>query len=389
MVGESALSKPLIRKKTKSSLVSHTFPLFYACYLLRSIKSPRSRTTYIGSTPHPPRRIRQHNGELSQGAWKTSRGRPWVMSMIVYGFPSKLAALQFEWAWQHPSISRHLRGKEIAKGKSLKDNIAVAHVMIMSPPYSSWPLHVKLFTTEAVKHWNFIRSSQPNPLPPGFTCTVELEGVDGKSGDVGSGRSGPIDVTDGDLIPRGGTCAGCKGYILWGDVIRGCYRRAVAVAPSTTSPEDGADMEDASPVKIKKKKPSKVRHKQPARTAVSSDEGECFDIDNISSGSASSSGGLAKHPVKKSKERVSQNEIGLSSVHGPLTRPLTLSKETIYDVDEFSSPSDSDDCQEIIVNPDDGLAESFSALRISTNSVDNPEHARRPNNNRSIIEISD
>lgn len=123
MAARNAL-ETTIRKKTKSSLVSHTLPPFYACYLLRSMKSPKSRTTYIGSTPHPPRRIRQHNGELTQGAWKTSRGRPWVMSMLVHGFPSKLAALQFEWAWQHPHLSRHLRGKEIAKGKSLKDNIA-------------------------------------------------------------------------------------------------------------------------------------------------------------------------------------------------------------------------------------------------------------------------
>ena len=70
----------------------------------------------------------QHNGEISQGAWKTSKNRPWMMQMIVYGFPSKLAALQFEWAWQHPHISRHLRdssGKPLFTGahRNLKKSV--------------------------------------------------------------------------------------------------------------------------------------------------------------------------------------------------------------------------------------------------------------------------
>lgn len=27
------------------------------------------------------------------------------------------------------------------------------------------------------------------------------------------------------LLPRGGNCKSCKSYVLWGDIIRGCYRR--------------------------------------------------------------------------------------------------------------------------------------------------------------------
>ncbi|TDL27965.1 hypothetical protein BD410DRAFT_713245 [Rickenella mellea] len=80
-------------KKSKSSLANHCFPPLYACYLLKSVRTPRASA--------------QHNGELTQGAWKTKHNRPWVMQMIVYGFPSKLAALQFEWAWQHPHIVSH------------------------------------------------------------------------------------------------------------------------------------------------------------------------------------------------------------------------------------------------------------------------------------------
>ena len=67
--------------------------------------------------------------------------------------------------------------------------------MISKHPFNTWPLHVKLFTEEAVQCWKAFANIGP-PLPPGFTCSVELEGVDGKSGHPGSGRQGPIDVDD-------------------------------------------------------------------------------------------------------------------------------------------------------------------------------------------------
>jgi structure-specific endonuclease subunit SLX1 len=38
-------------------------------------------------------RPRQHNGEIAQGARKTRSKRPWVMQMIVHGFPSRLVNL--------------------------------------------------------------------------------------------------------------------------------------------------------------------------------------------------------------------------------------------------------------------------------------------------------
>lgn len=147
------------------------------------------------------------------------------MQMIVYGFPSKLTALQFEWAWQHPHISRHLRGEDgkavfqvNGKSRYLRTNVAfvylpstcshcgrlidawvtrIARSMICSHPYNTWPLHVKLFTTEAEKAWHDSARDPGNAaLPQGFTYTLELEGVDGKSGKDGTGRTGPIDVDD-------------------------------------------------------------------------------------------------------------------------------------------------------------------------------------------------
>ncbi|KAI5889168.1 uncharacterized protein SCHCODRAFT_02690968 [Schizophyllum commune H4-8] len=299
---------------SRSSLVAHTYPSFYACYLLKSIKTPNSKATYIGSTPNPPRRIRQHNGELTQGAWKTKRGRPWIMQLIVHGFPSKLAALQFEWAWQHPHLSRHLKdgsGQPLAahRNKGIKNNIQTLLMMITSHPYNLWPLHVKLFTAEAEKFWGMlVKAPAYRALPRGLTATIELEGVDGKSGTRGSGRTGPVDVADthftsqylakstavaasatkpvcsvcgeqivdytsdpltttlcptsgcmstahlmclsqdwlaGEpdnqgLIPRGGHCRECKSYVLYGDIIRGSYRRAAGKAVVLEDEEEEA-----------------------------------------------------------------------------------------------------------------------------------------------------
>lgn len=70
MASSEGEDEPLRPKASTSTILHHTVPPFYACYLLRSIKSTRT-VTYIGSTPDPFRRIKQHNG-IIQGVSNAS-----------------------------------------------------------------------------------------------------------------------------------------------------------------------------------------------------------------------------------------------------------------------------------------------------------------------------
>ncbi|XP_051142905.1 uncharacterized protein LOC127259559 [Andrographis paniculata] len=122
---------------------------FIACYLLTSLCPRFKGQTYIGFTVDPRRRIRQHNGEIGSGAWRTRRKRPWEMVLCIYGFPSNVAALQFEWAWQHPRRSLVVRAAA-ASFKSvsgLVNKIKLAVAMLSLPAWQSLNLTMNFFST--------------------------------------------------------------------------------------------------------------------------------------------------------------------------------------------------------------------------------------------------
>lgn len=63
----SAAANPSTSPSTLSTILNHSIPPFYACYLLKSYNPKRPHMTYIGSTPDPPRRWKQHMGDRVGG----------------------------------------------------------------------------------------------------------------------------------------------------------------------------------------------------------------------------------------------------------------------------------------------------------------------------------
>ncbi|BGP10950.1 Slx4p interacting protein [Rhodotorula toruloides] len=188
-------SNPSTSTSALSTILNHSIPPFYACYLLKSYNVKRPHMTYIGSTPDPPRRFKQHMGDRIGGAIKTRFGRPWEMEAIVHGFPSKLQALQFEWCWQKPESSRLLRrpapppdpdadpNSSLAPKKRKTTSTAppktvpqfprralshralariqVLQYMLTVPPWSRFDLSVTLFSEQAREWWDQGRRMGP------------------------------------------------------------------------------------------------------------------------------------------------------------------------------------------------------------------------------------
>lgn len=136
----------------------------YGCYLLRSLNEHFRGSTYIGFTVDPAKRIRQHNGELAAGALKTRLRRPWEMATLIMGFPNKVSALQFEWAWQHPRESRILRDhtKGFWHQKGVVPKISILHIMLGLEPWKSLPLQLHYTSPD----YKMVAESSTVPPPP-------------------------------------------------------------------------------------------------------------------------------------------------------------------------------------------------------------------------------
>lgn len=186
--------------------VDRPIPAFYCVYVLRSSIKPGS--LYIGSTPNPVRRLAQHNGASKGGAVRTSRNnlKPWDMIIFVEGFPSQIAALQFEWALQHPHLTLHIAPSSRlvlpSKGKNnrpqlprrtLPSILSNLHLLFRVPSFARWPLNLRIFAPDIATGWIKYASKTVNDLPPHVGVVHDFPATEGgKEKDKESGEVVPM-----------------------------------------------------------------------------------------------------------------------------------------------------------------------------------------------------
>ncbi|KAL0114917.1 hypothetical protein PUN28_010452 [Cardiocondyla obscurior] len=244
---------------------------FCGVYLLYCMNPKYKGRTYIGYTVDPKRRIKQHNaGKKHGGAWKTSNRGPWNMVLIIHGFPNSTSALRFEWAWQHPHMSRRLNTfPKKSSQKKFDFCLTVLSEMLKIGPWCRLPLTIRWMDYEFSKNYHkYISPPLHMPICYGKVTSSKVKQMQRtKENNVPSQelyfpvekplmlcvlcnlilieKDSVICVkpkclltahliclakefgVDEMILPIGGTCPSCKSNVLWGDLIRkknGCYQ---------------------------------------------------------------------------------------------------------------------------------------------------------------------
>jgi structure-specific endonuclease subunit SLX1 len=182
---------------------------FYGVYLLYCMNPKYTGRNYIGFTVDPNRRIVQHNrGTHAGGAWKTSNRGPWEMVLIVHGFPNDISALRFEWAWQHPKMSRRLNQLPPKKSreKSYDYHLRLLATMLNIGPWNRLPLTVRWLKPDFAREF-------PAQLPPPLHMPIVFGPVRSRKIAKNNSKKGKQtrssedktgDEKDGDLLSGAG-----------------------------------------------------------------------------------------------------------------------------------------------------------------------------------------
>lgn len=237
------------------AVLSKPIPALYTVYILRS--TVRHQSLYIGSTPHPPRRLKQHNGEVKGGAARTSRGtlRPWAMVGLVSGFPSSIAALKFEWALTNPHLSLHIptesrlslatsykrNGQPKRPIPSLRSIISNIHLLLSVPSFARWPLRLHFFEEDVAAAWDRWCASAEDRRRP----HLKIERDYRPAGEAEDASAIPAEGEEGAVLPNWGIHAlpldhnPIKEYVEKGQDIFSFEREGDCLICHKSQPQDG------------------------------------------------------------------------------------------------------------------------------------------------------